>query len=371
MGPWLPPRAGLRSIDAWNALVALSGRPIPLDGGSVSFTLAEPPPGDAWCLRLIPRGLDAILLAHVRSYPFRQRHEVELDAADLPSLPSGLHEAMYQGIVSALAATVLPAQPGALRIGEQNVLTAFPDFAASTVQWFAVRVTGQDGLTTDLDLGADRADLLRLIGDRLPSGSAAQTQLTERIMVPADITLGSISLTFGELATLEPGAIVVLAERDSSMHQVRIEERVLDLQQTDDGWRCAGMQALNGFPARVRLYNQDWGRGMNDDANTDELDHDPGVSVGSTEPAGPDVETDSFCRDDLRITIDFDIGRTSVPLSALLQWQAGTIVDLDPPALADGVAVTIRANGDVVGAGDLVRLDDRIAVRVTRFLLRS
>ncbi|MGQ3278312.1 MAG: hypothetical protein ACT6WE_17375, partial [Shinella sp.] len=228
--PWLPPRAGLGSTDVWNALVALSGQPIPLDGGSVSFALADPPPGDAWCLELIPRGSDVTLLAHVRVYPFRQRHEVELDVADLPSLPAGLREAMYQGVVSALAASVSPGQPGALHIGEQNVLTAFAAFATSTVQWFSVQVTGRDGLTIDLDLGVDRAGLLRLIGDRLPPGSAAHLQLAERIMVPADITLGSISLTFGELAALEPGAVVVLAERDPLTHQVRLEERVLDLQ---------------------------------------------------------------------------------------------------------------------------------------------
>jgi flagellar motor switch/type III secretory pathway protein FliN len=353
MEPWLPPRAGLDSTDAWNALVALSGQPIPLDGGSVSFALTEAPPGDAWCLGLIPRGLDVTLLAHIRAYPFRQRHEVELDVADLASLPSGLREAMYQGIVSALTAAVLSGQPGALRMAEQNVLTAFPDFAASAIQWFAVEVEVEDGLTIDLDLAADRTDLLRLIGDRLPSGSPARLQLSERIMVPADLTLGSISLTFEELAVIEPGAVVVLAERDPSTLQVRIEAQVLDLQQADDGWRCVGTQALKGFPARVRFYNQDWGRGMNDDANTAE------------------TGADSLSTDDLRVTIDFDIGRKTVPLSALSQWQAGTIVDLDPPTLADGVAVTIRANGDAVGTGDLVRIDDRIAVRVTRFLSRS
>lgn len=365
MGAWLPPSTGLRRTDVWNALVALSGQPIPLDGGSVSFALTELPPGDAWCLGLIPRGLDVTLLVHVRVYPFRQRHEVELDVADLSALPSGLHEAMYQGIVSALAASVWPGQAEALQIGEQNVRTAFPAFAASTVQWFSVEVSGADGLAIELDLGAERADLLRLIGDRLPAGSPAQLQLADRINVSADITLGSISLTFADLAALEPGAVVVLAEQDPSIVQLRIEKQLLDLEKTDDGWRCTKTLAVDGFPARARRYNQDWGRGMNDDANTD----GPGDEAG--DPVGLDAATgvDSLSPDALGVTIDFDIGRLSVPLSALAQWQAGTIVDLDPPALADGVAVTIRANGNAVGMGDLVRIDDRIAVRITRFFL--
>jgi len=34
------------------------------------------------------------------------------------------------------------------------------------------------------------------------------------------------------------------------------------------------------------------------------------------------------------------------------------------------VEVTIRANGDVIGSGDLVRIDHRVAVRITRLFLR-
>jgi flagellar motor switch/type III secretory pathway protein FliN len=74
---------------------------------------------------------------------------------------------------------------------------------------------------------------------------------------------------------------------------------------------------------------------------------------------------------DLRIAVDFDLGRSMVPLATVASWQAGHIIDLALPTLSDGVEVTIRANGDVVGQGDLVRIDDRIAVRITRFTLRA
>jgi flagellar motor switch/type III secretory pathway protein FliN len=117
---------------------------------------------------------------------------------------------------------------------------------------------------------------------------------------------------------------------------------------------------------------------MSDDAIAQGQDQttDPDLPEAETEAAQVAVEAlqaddAGISVDALRLTIDFDIGRKSVPLAALSQWQNGTIVDLEPPALADGVAVTIRCNGDVVGTGDLVRIDDRIAVRVTRFLLAS
>lgn len=366
--PWLPPRSGLHSTDVWNALVALSGQAIALEGASSSFTLTDAPRADAWCLALTPRGTDATLLAHIRSYPFQQRHDVELNTADIALLPSGLHEALYQGIVSDLSSSIAPTQPDFLQLSAQNVLTAFKDFSTSTIQWFALEVTGADGLTIALDLGADRSVLLHLVGARLPEGSPARSQLAEHIHVPADITLGSISLTFAELATLEPGAVVVLAERDPATVQLRLQQQVLDLARGEDGWRCVRSQPLQDFAARVRLYNHHEGQGMSDDVN--EVGLDPALPVSdNTHEAAAETEVSSV--DALRVTIDFDIGRLSVPLAALSQWQAGTLVDLDPPALADGVAVTIRANGDAVGTGDLVRIDDRIAVRITRFLQRS
>ncbi|WP_378940852.1 FliM/FliN family flagellar motor switch protein [Mesorhizobium sp. ANAO-SY3R2] len=367
--PWLPPQVGLDRTGLWNALVALSDQAIALEGASLAFTLTDAPRGDAWCLAFHPRSLDAPFLVHVRNFPFRERLGLELDVADFPSLPAGLHEAMYQGIALALAETVLPGQPDMLRLEKQNVLAAFKDFAGSNVQWFAVQVTGEDGLAIDLDLGADRKSLLRLVGDRLPLGSVAQRQLAQQIHVPAYITLGSISLTFGELALLESGAVVVMAKRSPSTMLVRIQDHLLDVAMVDDGWRCVDMQPLNDFPARVRHYAHDGGRGMSDDATEEELGHAPDPDATEVETQRVPGGTEGISVETLRLTIDFDIGRKSVPLADFSQWQMGTIVDLDMPVLSDGVAVTIRANGDVVGTGDLVRIDDRIAVRITRFLL--
>lgn len=87
--------------------------------------------------------------------------------------------------------------------------------------------------------------------------------------------------------------------------------------------------------------------------------------------AEPVTEGDGLAIGDLRIAIDFDIGRRMVPVGELSAWQPGAIVQLDPPAIADGVEVTIRANGDIVGSGDIVRVDDRLAVRITRLSLRD
>ena len=72
---------------------------------------------------------------------------------------------------------------------------------------------------------------------------------------------------------------------------------------------------------------------------------------------------------DLQVTIDFDLGARSIPLSEIEAWQAGAVVALDPPQRAEGVEVTLRVNGSAIGAGELVRIDERYAIRLSRLFL--
>ena len=73
----------------------------------------------------------------------------------------------------------------------------------------------------------------------------------------------------------------------------------------------------------------------------------------------------------LEVMVDFDLGRTAVSLADLESWKAGSVVKLDPPARGEGVEVTLRANGQVIGTGDLVKIDDRLGVRISRLLFAT
>lgn len=83
---------------------------------------------------------------------------------------------------------------------------------------------------------------------------------------------------------------------------------------------------------------------------------------GSGAPAPMDASS-------LPLQVDFDIGQIEVTLAEVETWQAGTVVKLAPPALADGVEVTLRCNNQIIATGDLVRIDDRLAVRLTRLVM--
>lgn len=71
----------------------------------------------------------------------------------------------------------------------------------------------------------------------------------------------------------------------------------------------------------------------------------------------------------LQASISFTLGSALVPLSEIETWQVGAAVPLPEDISADNTTVTLRANGQVIAEGDLVRIDDRLAARLTRILL--
>lgn len=353
---WTPPLldAGLEGAQAWNAVVALAGEPIPLGetGATVTLTLSSPPAADAWAAAVGLDGGPQPLLAHVRSFPFRALFQVELGVEDIAGLPEGLRQALLEGMFEFVRALLPADQAGRLRIGEQGVVSGFPAFARPGVQWFAARLVRPDGHAIELDLACERAVAARLLAGIDPAASPMQAAVAQKVTTPVDVTIGAITVAGRELALLEPGAVVVMAEMPAGTVRLRAGALSFDFARTEEGWRCAGPR-----PAE-RRRSPATPHGIGEEQPMDE-DNRP------AEAAEPATVAD------LRIAIDFDVGRSMVPLSALSQWRDGTVVELDPPQLGEGVEVTIRANGDVVGSGDIVRIDDRIAVRITRFMLRT
>ena len=65
----------------------------------------------------------------------------------------------------------------------------------------------------------------------------------------------------------------------------------------------------------------------------------------------------------VELTIQMDIGSAPLTLDALQSLQAGYVFTLDAPAAAP---VTARVNGTVIGSGELVRIGDKLGVRLVR-----
>jgi type III secretion protein Q len=65
--------------------------------------------------------------------------------------------------------------------------------------------------------------------------------------------------------------------------------------------------------------------------------------------------------DELQVNLVFDVGKKSIQFQELKKIQPGYIFELDELMVRP---VTIRANGQSIGSGELLQLDEKIAVRV-------
>ncbi|MEM6914500.1 MAG: FliM/FliN family flagellar motor switch protein, partial [Pseudomonadota bacterium] len=155
------------------------------------------------------------------------------------------------------------------------------------------------------------------------------------------LSLGTSNFTVSEVRDLSPGDIVICpvgARRDAV--ELRLAGRVRTLTRSDQGWTIGA--------ARM---------------------DDPSSPSGSTAEAAPshrqaEPETSNNLHD-LPVRLEFYLGGITLPLSAVETLSEQSILPLEAVAV-EGVPVTLRANGTAIAEGDLVQLDDRLGVRLTR-----
>jgi len=88
-----------------------------------------------------------------------------------------------------------------------------------------------------------------------------------------------------------------------------------------------------------------------------EQSDDPSVA-SDEEPGASELDPDQ-----LTVELTFDLGTVSIPFAELSRIQTGYTVDLNMPASG---AVRILSGPKSIGQGELVQIDDRLGVRVTR-----
>ena len=87
----------------------------------------------------------------------------------------------------------------------------------------------------------------------------------------------------------------------------------------------------------------------------------PGATgAASPESAGPDVNLDVIL--DVPVTISVEIGRTQIPVRQLLQYNQGSVVELDRHV---GEPLDVLVNNTLIAHGEVVMIDDRFGLRLT------
>nr|WP_244977920.1 FliM/FliN family flagellar motor switch protein [Aureimonas jatrophae] len=350
---FLAPADGDGGLLLWNRFVAQAGEARPLGSGGVRlrYDLTDAPPPQSWCVRLhLSTALGGgMALVCARAFPFREITGVELDAADLGALPAELRGAIVLGMLgslgraSGLDVETLP------RIGDDGPLSALGE---PGLEWLAVTLHGVASSEVAAHVGMRRGDLLRLLA-RSADGPVSSGPLAGTLEVPVDLTAGRIDLTLHELRRIEPGDVAVLPALPADQLHLRAGQFRFVFTQAEGGWTSSGALPIPRQRPRTLFDGLEAAQHQEDPAMSDQ-------------PADDGATPESLSIEDLTLGVDFDLGRVAVPFSTLQSWTRGTVVPLSPPSTEPGVAVTIRINGDAVGTGDIVRIDDRIGVRITR-----
>ena len=96
-----------------------------------------------------------------------------------------------------------------------------------------------------------------------------------------------------------------------------------------------------------------------------------GADIAESDSSAESFENLSLDTDLLRnipVTITVVVGRTSLPIKALMQLTQGSVVELDRLA---GEALDLLVNNTLVAQGEIVLVNERYGIRLTQIVPKS
>ena len=346
----------LRSFEqaeVWNALISRCGQSIPLAAENVSAVLnLVDPPSRIEVAAVIAAAEQKIVVAF-QSFPFEELFGVDLPMKDLGRLPQPLQEALIEGMLGCLW-DLIPCN----RLGPFSVLENLKSQPLSDgfapLNWFSARIDGMAREPAQIVVGCAAANVIDAITEGKLASRAAWPALREQLKIETLFTLASLDLTIDEIRTLEPGAAILLPTKDKNVLSVRFNDTLYVFCRKPDGVICEGVR-----PSATKQKAKREDVTMMDD----KLDQAPANELAQNE--------DTLGFSSLMLQVDFDIGSARVSLTEIETWRAGSLVELEPPDVSEGVEVTLRVHGQALATGELIRIDERLGVRLNRLLMRG
>ncbi len=347
---WKPPTSGVPAEDLalWNAAMSHMGAPLALGAtGSVLrlSPISAPDLHGACAAVTLQTGGTAFF--HLDAYPFEAMLDVGFDIADLHALAGPLHDAIYEGALQ----TLLDAVPQDLS-RDLNFAHIVPIDAMETrvkaneLVWFAAVLEGLCPDPAFFSVGVSAGDLCAFLKPQVINPRSAFPGLKAQIETRVLRFLGGAHLASAQVRGLEIGDLIVLDPAEPQELALMNGRDLYLFEQAEAGWQCTAVRPLF---SHVRNFPMD----------------EPIAESAQAEA----TETPQIA-DIAQTLLTFDLGEISVSLAELEQYQVGAIVPLPDAALSDGaVEVSVRVAGNRIAAGDLVQIDDRIAVRLNRILI--
>lgn len=168
--------------------------------------------------------------------------------------------------------------------------------------------------------------------------------------IPAAVSIGFDipPLAARDWHALVPGAVFVVGRsgRRPAFH-ARACGRAWPLAPATGGWQVEGPAQLLASPQESPPMSE----------NQSPPDGDGADAAQAQAPPDPDAAARA-----LPVQVSFEIARLEMPVGKLADLQPGHVFQV--PAQLEGANVTIRANGEAVGLGELVSVGDTLGVRL-------
>ncbi|RWC62434.1 MAG: YscQ/HrcQ family type III secretion apparatus protein [Mesorhizobium sp.] len=226
------------------------------------------------------------------------------------------------------------------KLGERIALTSVERKDTVSEQIPLAFVMAGNDETIDCVLNTTDAGLAVRIGRFLDEIGKARPPIPAEFPLPVCLRRGALTITLGELQSLQPGDVVLFrdAEEERTAALIIAERLYAPVTLT------AGGPQLLAAPTAIAGSNWEWTMNQN-----------------TPPPAGQTLEESTL--DELPVALAFEIGRTAMPLGDVRQLAPGAIV-----ALTDVTeeTVDIIANSKRVGRGEIVRIGENLGVRIVR-----
>lgn len=261
---------------------------------------------------------------------------------ELPQLPPPLRSAAFESALHDVLAALEDAGQGAVRIDTAQPQAGPATAAPRLDQHFGLALSHGEQVLWG-SLSTDTLGLM-LVAGQVSRWHAAQGPVAaDDVPVLLRAEVGTATLTRAELDGLRPGDAVLV------QHGWTDGQACLWLGQ--GRWGLRAEVGADGAQLRVTEPFQ-----FREDGMTDDLpDALPGDATDAPAEAAVSL-------DELPVHLHFDLGQRSLCLAEVTALQVGQVLELARPL---SQAVSIRANGALIGRGELLQIGGRIAVGIT------
>lgn len=229
-----------------------------------------------------------------------------------------------------------------------------PGAAADLWHWVGFEHAHGERASSSGLLGLDRAmmEALAAAPGWVREDSSATASRRDAVPLPCHVSLAPLWLPAAGLRGLEPGDVLLAGHRDAVLATLRL-------------CACTGVPSIDHRHAWLAACGSE-GLAITRPLTEAELRNDAMTEDTSIEPT-PDEDSapdETDVRDTIPVRVDVVLEALQLSLGELAGLGAGQVLSLAQPV--DNATVSLRANGRVIGSGELVSLGELLGVKITR-----